>query len=80
MPKLRAGDVNSRGRMYALPLVWVECVRIMDALYAVLMMMLLLVYFFCFAFGDEIRECLRAKAEEIRARTRKEQENDKVGI
>lgn len=51
-----------------------------DGLYAVLMMLLLLLYFFCFAFGDEIRECLRAKAEEIRARTRKEQENDKVGI
>ena len=66
--------------MYALPLVWLECLRIMDGLYAVLMMMLLLVYFFCFAFMDEIRECLRAKAEEIRARTRKEQENDKVGI
>ena len=66
--------------MQALSLLWLECVRIMDGLYAVIMMLLLLVYFFCLAFGDEIRECLRAKAEEIRARTRKEPDNDRVEI
>ena len=66
--------------MHALPFVWVERMRIMDGLYAVIMMLLLLMYFFCLAFGDEIRECLRAKAEEIRARTRKEPDNDRVEI
>lgn len=54
--------------------------RLMDGLYAVLMMLLLLMYFFCIAFGDEIRECLRAKAEELRARTRKEPDNDNVEV
>ena len=66
--------------MYALPFMWLERVRLMDGLYAVVMMLLLLVYFFCLSFGEEIRECLRAKAEEIRARTRKEQDNDNVEV
>ena len=66
--------------MYALPFMRLERVRLMDGLYAVVMMLLLLVYFFCLSFGDEIRECLRAKAEEIRARTRKEQDNDNVEV
>ena len=52
----------------------------MDGFYAVVMMLMLLVYFFCLSFGEEIRECLRAKAEEIRARTRKEQDNDNVEV
>lgn len=63
-----------------MPFLWLERMRIMDGLYAVLMMLLLLMYFVCLSFGDEIRECLRAKAEEIRARTRKEQENDNVEV
>ena len=66
--------------MYALPFMWLERVRLMDGFYAVVMMLMLLVYFFCLSFGEEIRECLRAKAEEIRARTRKEQDNDNVEV